>query len=135
MHFTLKQRVLFKHCDPAGIVFFPRYAEMVNDAVEALFEEALDWPFQEMQPEACVPTVAIAMQFTAPSRHCDRLELDLALQRIGCSSLTLQTVARCGSETRFTADQTIVCIVGAGRPQAWPTQVRSRMEKLQDARG
>ena len=35
MSFTLTQKVLFKHCDPAGIVFYPRYFEMINDCVEA----------------------------------------------------------------------------------------------------
>lgn len=130
MHFTLRQKVLFKHCDPAGIVFFPRYAEMVNDAVEALFDEALDWPFQVMHPDAGVPTAAIAMQFSAPSRHGDVLDLTITIQRIGRSSLTLQTVALCGEQTRFTADQTIVCIDGAGRPHPWPERIRARIEQL-----
>ncbi|MEL6103010.1 MAG: acyl-CoA thioesterase, partial [Pseudomonadota bacterium] len=28
MSFQFLQKVLFKHCDPAGIVFYPRYFEM-----------------------------------------------------------------------------------------------------------
>ena len=31
----------FRHCDPAGIVFYPRYAEMVNDTVEHWFKHGL----------------------------------------------------------------------------------------------
>ena len=27
----------FRHCDPAGIVFYPRYFEMMNDAIEIFF--------------------------------------------------------------------------------------------------
>ena len=42
--FRFKQKVLFKHCDPAGIVFFPRYFEMMNDCVETFFDEALGIP-------------------------------------------------------------------------------------------
>ena len=46
--YEFHQKVLFKHCDPAGIVFFPRYYEMVNDCVEAFFADVLDWPFEAM---------------------------------------------------------------------------------------
>jgi 4-hydroxybenzoyl-CoA thioesterase len=30
MGYHVTQKVLFRHCDPAGIVFFPRYFEMVR---------------------------------------------------------------------------------------------------------
>jgi 4-hydroxybenzoyl-CoA thioesterase len=39
MAFVMNQKVLFKHCDPAGVVFYPRYFEMINDCVEALFDD------------------------------------------------------------------------------------------------
>ena len=29
--------VRFQHCDPAGIVFYPRYLEMINQTVEEWF--------------------------------------------------------------------------------------------------
>ena len=32
--FSFSQDIGFRHCDPAGIVFYPRYFEMMNDAVE-----------------------------------------------------------------------------------------------------
>lgn len=134
MHFSYPQKVLFKHCDPAGIVFFPRYAEMVNDAVEALFCDCLGWPFEAMHPDAGVPTAAIAMQFTAPSFHGDPLDLQITIQKIGGASLTLQTRAMCGDETRFVADQTLVCINAQGRPQSWPDAVRGRVATLMAGR-
>ena len=45
MAFTYPHKVLFRHCDPAGIVFYPRYFEMMNDTVEAFFGTALDAPW------------------------------------------------------------------------------------------
>src|SRR5260370_493059 len=36
--FVSQVQVLFRHCDPAGIVFYPRYFEMVNDLVEEWFD-------------------------------------------------------------------------------------------------
>ena len=40
--FTFLQKVQFKHYDPAGIVFYPRFIEMINDAVEAMFDIVID---------------------------------------------------------------------------------------------
>lgn len=130
MHFSYPQKVLFKHCDPAGIVFFPRYAEMVNDAVEAMFGELLGWPYEVLHPDASVPTITIDMHFKAPSRHGDMLELQVTIKAIGRTSLTLQTVAVSGGETRFTADHTLVCIDEAGRPQRWPAHLRDAVDRI-----
>ncbi|MBU9698933.1 hypothetical protein GU927_013865 [Rhodobacteraceae bacterium HSP-20] len=35
----------FNRCDPAGIVFYPRYFEMMNSVIENFFREALDYSF------------------------------------------------------------------------------------------
>ena len=43
--FQREQVVRFGHCDPAGIVFFPRYFEMLNELVEDWFAQALGLPF------------------------------------------------------------------------------------------
>ena len=32
-------QIEFNHCDPAGIVFYPRYFEMVNSVCENFFRE------------------------------------------------------------------------------------------------
>ncbi len=133
MHFDYPQKMLFRHCDPAGIGFFPRYAEMVNDAVEALFADCLDWAFEDMHPEAGVPTVAIDLQFKAPSRHGDHLVLSITLKAMGGSSLTLETIARCGEEIRFVANQTVVCINAQGRPVRWPDPVRAKARDIMES--
>ena len=40
--FTKKEKVRFQHVDYAGIVFYPRFLEMLNNLVEDFYEEALD---------------------------------------------------------------------------------------------
>ena len=59
MAFVMVQKVLFKHCDPAGIVFFPRYFEMMNDCVETFFDE-IGLPFDDMHTWGGVPTVNVS---------------------------------------------------------------------------
>jgi 4-hydroxybenzoyl-CoA thioesterase len=43
-----KHIVRFSHCDPAGIVFYPRFFEIVHDAKEDWFREAVGLPFREL---------------------------------------------------------------------------------------
>lgn len=130
MHFRFSQKVLFKHCDPAGIVFYPRYFEMINDAIEAMFSDLLDWPFEDIHQSSAVPTAAFDVNFDAPSRHGELLDLDLTLRAIGGSSLTLRTEARCKAELRFSAGQTLVYVNSDGRPQKWPESIRDKINRL-----
>lgn len=130
MHFTYKQKVLFKHCDPAGIVFYPRFFEMINDAVEALFSDVLNWPFEYMHPNAGVPTAAFNVRFKKPCRHGDYLELCLRFTRLSETSLTLITQAMKSDVLCFEADQTLVCVNGEGRPAPWPAHVRAKINAL-----
>lgn len=129
MGFVFPQKVLFKHCDPAGIVFYPRYFEMLNDAIEAMFDQALDWSFAQMHPAHGIPTATVTMDFKAPSRLGDDLVLHVAIRKLGRSSMTLQTVALAGTQVRFVADQVLVCVED-GRPMPWPPSVRALAQAL-----
>ena len=128
MRFVMPQKVQFKHCDPAGIVFYPRYFEMINDCVEAFFDEGLGVPFEDLHRDGGVPTAEISVTFTAPSRHGDRLELALTCTRLGRSSLGIAVEATCAGERRFLARSTLVLVDAAGRSTPWPEDLRRRLQ-------
>ncbi len=128
MPFTFAQKVLFKHCDPAGIVFYPRYFEMMNDCVEAFFDDCLGISFAEMLKTGGTPTAEITCKFDAPSRHGDVLELVLTPNRLGRSSFGLTITGTCGAQTRFMSRSTLVYVNREGRAQPWPAAVKSRLE-------
>lgn len=130
IHFRVTQKVLFRHCDPAGIMFFPRACEIVNDTVEALFDGPLGWRFDQMHPDAGVPTAELNMTFKRPCRHGEVLRLEQEIKRIGSSALDLETRAMCEDELRFAATQTLVCVGREGRPMQWPAGVRDRLEEM-----
>lgn len=130
MHFCFPQKVLFKHCDPAGIVFYPRYFEMLNDAVEAMFNDVLKWPFEEIHRQQAVPTVAMDIQFKAPSRHGDLLTLQITVEAIGGSSLSLRTRAISDEQTRFEVRHTLVYVGPDGKPTRWPDHIRQIVNGL-----
>lgn len=126
MAFTFTQPVMFKHCDPAGIVFYPRYFEMINDVVELFFAD-IGYSFHRMHPDHGVPTAEIATTFNAPSRHGDDLLFTLAVTRVGRTSLGLGFNAVAGAETRLAATSTIVHVNATGRPEPWPDDMRAAL--------
>jgi hypothetical protein len=66
--YTRDIRIEFNHCDPAGIVFFPRYFEMINSMTENFFRDRLDYPFERivLGERSSVPTVHLEIDFRAP---------------------------------------------------------------------
>lgn len=119
--------VEFNHCDPAGIVFYPRYFEMTNSVVENFFADVGGHSFARMMAEGQgVPTARLETNFHAPSRLGDRLEFTLVVTRIGGASIGFTLTARCGQELRITADLTLVW-VQTGRPAPWPEALRHRL--------
>ncbi|MFK7994550.1 MAG: acyl-CoA thioesterase [Granulosicoccus sp.] len=125
--FSLVQKVLFKHCDPAGIVFYPRYFEMINDTVEAFFEEFLHYSYREVIIGNGAPTAQISATFSAPSRLGDMLNIGLKLTALGNSSMNLAFETRCNGELRFSAQSVLVYIDSNGKPTQWPDRVRQKL--------
>lgn len=132
MAFELAQKVLFKHCDPAGIVFFPRYFEMMNDCVEHFFAEVLDWPFETILPQEGIPTAEIQTRFRAPSRHGDLLMLRLRVRRVGRTSFAYQMTADSAGEIRFETTATLVHVGADGRPAPWPAAIRQKLISISE---
>lgn len=128
--FSVTQKILFRHCDPAGIVFYPRYFEMVNDAIEALFSDQIGWPFEHMHQTHAGPTVALEATFSAVSRHGDVLDMCVSVERLGKSSLKLRTEGWCDNQLRFTVVNTMVCIDANTKSTPWPKSVRKKLEQL-----
>ncbi len=132
MRFEFAQKILFRHCDPAGIVFYPRYFEMINDCIETFLETVLGLPFEELHRSGAVPTVAIDTVFRPPSRLGDDMVLAVAGSGVGCTSLNLEISASCGGETRLDSRcSTLVHVDGAGKPAAWPQEVRDGLAGFQ----
>ena len=87
MNFTKTEKIRFKHVDYAGIVFYPRFLEMLNDLVEDWFEEALDQPFSEMHETNGIPTVDLKVQFKNAARLGEILTKKLWVKELKNSSV------------------------------------------------
>ena len=122
-------QVEFNHCDPAGIVFYPRYFEMTNSVIENFFAERLGRSFAQitLRDKGGVPTVRINADFRAPSHLGDILEFTLKVGHIGRTSAELLLTAAVGPEVRIEVYLTLVWITPDGRAAPWPEDVRKAL--------
>ena len=122
----------FNHCDPAGIVFYPRYFEMTNHVCENFFREAVGLSYADMmKQQSGVPTVRLETDFRAPSRLGDVLEVTLDVLRLGTSSVTFEIVGACGGQVRLVVVITLVWakeVDGTIGPQPWPAAMRASLQ-------
>jgi 4-hydroxybenzoyl-CoA thioesterase len=86
--------VRFADCDPAGIVFYPRYFEMMNGVVEDWCAQALGISFRELhlRDGLGLPTVRLESDFIAPSELGELLQAQLTVQKVGGASLHVSIV-------------------------------------------
>ena len=128
--FSVQIPVRFAHCDPASIVFYPRYFEMINQVVEDWFGEALGEDFKSIHVDRHlgVPTVNIECEFLRPSRLGEVLTFLLWVEKIGNSSFTIRIIASAGDERKLKARITLVFMsqepVGA---HPIPQEIKQRM--------
>ena len=85
--FIKQEKIRFKHVDYAGIVFYPRFLEMLNDLVEDWFEEALQRPFSKIHETNGIPTVDLKVQFKKAARLGEMLTKKLWVIHLGGASV------------------------------------------------
>ena len=132
MNFTVEFLIRFQHCDPAGIVFYPRYYEMLNQVVEDWFADALHWSFADMARRRSegVPLVNARCDFLRSSQIGERITFTLELTHIGRKSFTVIITGTCAGTTRLRAELVLVYVRTAERlePIPLPDELRGRMQ-------
>ena len=102
--FIKQEKIRFQHVDYAGIVFYPRFLEMLNCLVEDWFEEVLDRPFSKMHETNGIPTVDLKVQFKKAARLGEVLTKKLWVKHLGSASIL------CGF--KFEDEQGKTCLEG-----------------------
>ena len=127
--------VRFAHCDPAGMVFFPRYLEMFNNLVEDWCSQGLQISFAEMHLERGwgLATTHLDVNFVAPSYLGEELCAALEVRKIGTSSVRLDIALRgVDGGVRVRGQMVLVMIdMKSKRARALPNDVRARMAVFQ----
>jgi 4-hydroxybenzoyl-CoA thioesterase len=107
---TRKTRIEWCDCDPAGIIFYPRYFEIFDTSTTVLFERALGMnkiDYLKAYDFAGHPLVQSRARFRVPTRFGDEVAIETTLVGIGRSSFKIEhrllkadTLAVEGFETR-----------------------------------
>lgn len=130
MPFETKITVRFGDVDAAGIVFYPRFFEMLNSAVEDWCAEVLKVDFHTLHlvQGRGIPVVDIAASFVTPSVLGDVLNVTIFPVTLGNSSCRLKAVFSCEDEHRLTMELTVVWMdLSVRKSLPWPLELRGRI--------
>jgi 4-hydroxybenzoyl-CoA thioesterase len=99
------------HCDPAGIVFHPRFIEYFDWSCIAYFEAATGLSqvgLKQAYGLAGIPIVDMEVRFLRPVRYDDHVQVFTTLEALGTSSLKYRHCLVHGGEVAVECRQTRV---------------------------
>ena len=129
--FERERLIRFSHCDPAGIVYFVNFFDMVGGVVEDWFRDAVGLPFQEMHLERRIgfPIVNTGCEFFRPAHLGDTLRLELAIAKLGRSSIEFVVRGSVGGEEKFRARHKVALVsLDTWRALPIPEDMRAKMQ-------
>lgn len=135
---SVRVPVRFRHCDPAGIVFTPRYFEMLTEAMEQFFTDRLGFDYYALIGERRLGLgyAHASCEFLRPSRMGEVLEVVVLLSRVGRSSYAVTLpVFKDGAEVVRGHLVTVTTSLDTMRPCAIPDDVRGALRRYADACG
>jgi len=130
MKFARSRLIRFSHCDPAGIVYFVHFFDMISAIVEDWFREVVGLPFQEMHLVRRVgfPIVNTGCEFFRPAHLGDTLVLELAIAKLGGSSIEFAIRGAVDGEEKFRARHKVAMVsLDSFRAQPIPDDLRAKM--------
>lgn len=87
---AIRARVEWEDCDPAGIVYYPRFFDWINAAAHALARAMGITPEAMVSGGLGLPLVSASIDFRTSARLEDPIEVRLHVTRLGHSSLGLR---------------------------------------------
>ena len=123
--------VRFSHCDPAGIVFYPRFFDLFSSTLEDWFQTGIGSPFGGdfmVTRNLRVPSLSITAEFVRPCKLGEQLDVDLWVARLGRSSFELALAGSVEGEPRLRAAWTM-CVIDFAtfKSTPIPEDLRQRM--------
>lgn len=121
-------RIRLGECDIQGVVFNAHYLTYIDDAIDVWFSTAFEGA--DYQKEFDVMLKKIELEWFAPARHGDILELALWISRWGNSSFDMAVDATVNGERIITAKAIYVSVTpGEHVPCPVPGFVREALSK------
>jgi len=136
---TIARRIQWGECDPAEIVYYPRYFEMFDESTTAMFSAATGLSKYQMFKHfkfAGYPMVDTRARFMIPCRFGDDVTIETTLTEAKRSSFNITHHLKKGGELAVEAFETRVWV---GRDPSDPEKIKSQpipaelIEKLSKA--
>jgi 4-hydroxybenzoyl-CoA thioesterase len=134
---TRTVRIEWGDCDPAGIVFFPRYFELFDHSTTLLIERALGMRKREFYAFYAFdgyPVVDTRARFLAPTRFGDDVVIETTLAAINRASFEMTHRLSRDGELAVEGFETRVWVVrdasrsGGFRAEAIPAEVVAKLK-------
>jgi 4-hydroxybenzoyl-CoA thioesterase len=89
MLFRAQLKVRFADIDHAGIVYYPRFLHYFHVAMEEFFAQALGVDYAQVldRERFGLPTVHLETDFRRPLRYGDAIEVEVAVEELGRTSV------------------------------------------------
>jgi YbgC/YbaW family acyl-CoA thioester hydrolase len=129
--FETRILVRFGDLDAAGIAYYPNLVNFLHEAFEDFFVGHVGRPYPEVYREGIgFPTVKVEMEFCSPVRYGDHVDIGVAVERVGRSSVAIRYEGRVGGRKVFTARNVAVTVdMKTFRPMELPTWLRDRFQE------
>lgn len=140
MPFSTSRRVEFRDTDAAGIVHFSAFFPMMETAEHEMLRSLgicvlpAHGDLSDEDPPVSWPRVAASCQYLAAARFEDLLAIDVAVKRIGTTSVEYETTFRREQTTIAIGNITAVCcqILPSGLLKTpIPELIRDQLAKFQ----
>lgn len=135
--FRSERRVRWGECDPAGVVYTPRFTDFVVEAFHDFLEWLLEGPLQErlVELDLGTPAKAISLVFHKSLWPDDSFTMAVYVRDIRTRSFELDLCATSPRGERiFDATFAAVCILhGERRGRSIPDALRRRLEAYRSA--
>jgi 4-hydroxybenzoyl-CoA thioesterase len=126
--FTTRILVRFGDLDAAGIAYYPNLVNFLHESFEDFFVGHVGRPYPEVYAEGLgFPTVKLEVDFMAPVRYGDHVDMRLTVEKVGRSSVQMRYEGSVGGRPVFRGRNVAVVVdMKTFRPQPLPAWLRER---------
>ncbi len=128
--FTTSILVRFGDLDAAGIAYYPNLVNFLHESFEDFFVGHVGRPYPEVYRDGIgFPTVKLEVEFLSPVHYGDRVAIEVAVEKIGRSSVRLRYHGSVEGHPVFRARNIAVVVdMRTFRPMGLPSWLRERFE-------
>jgi len=132
---VLRRRVKWGECDPAGIVYTPRFADYVVEAYLAFFESRFGAPPREILAplNLGMPAKALNIVFKQSLWPDEMLEMSVEVGEVRTRTFDLRVVGSAGKRIAFDATISLICIeTGLRESRPLPDFLREELVRIRE---